>query len=81
MSKSTVCLDASHQYWDRGWLLFCGACWDESCGGVTVDIRRENGMVRWEGIGWDDSYSDDTYRIENAVGFAFDEQEYDSHAA
>lgn len=66
-----------HQYWDRGWLLFCAGCWDESCGGVTADIRRENGKVYWSGIGWDDSLSADTYRIENAVDFVFDEAEYD----
>lgn len=66
-----------HQYWDRGWLLFCGACWDEGCGGVTVDIRREDGMVYWSGIGWDVSFDADTYRIENAVDFVFDEAEYE----
>lgn len=66
-----------HQYWDRGWLLFCRACWDEGCGGVTVDIRREDGKVYWSGIGWDDSFDADTYRIENAVDFVFDEAEYE----
>lgn len=62
-----------HQYWNRGWLLFCGGCWDEGCGWVTADIRRKDGRVYWSGIGWDDSLDEDTYRIENAVDFVFDE--------
>ncbi|MHA7274602.1 hypothetical protein ACX80Z_14360 [Arthrobacter sp. TMT4-20] len=66
-----------HQYWNRAWLLFCQACWDEGCGGVTVDIHRENGRVTWSGIGWDDSITPDTYRIENARTFEFDEKHYD----
>ncbi len=66
-----------HQYRNRGWLLFCGGCWDESCGGVTADIRREDGKVYWSGVGWDDSLDEDTYRIENAVDFVFDEAEYE----
>lgn len=66
-----------HQYWNRAWLLFCQACWDEGCGGVTVDIYRENGRVIWSGIGWDDSIASDIYRIENASTFVFDEKRYD----
>ena len=67
----------SHQYWDRGWLLFCSVCWDEGCYGVTVDIRREDGKVYWSGIGWDNNYDPDTVRIENAVDFVFDEADYE----
>jgi hypothetical protein len=66
-----------HQYWGRGWLLFCPACWDEGCGGMTADIRHEAGKVYWSGIGWDDSFTPDAYRIENAVDFVFDEVEYE----
>lgn len=66
-----------HQYWNRGWLLFCPGCWDEGCGGVTADIRRADGNVHWSGIGWDDSLDEDTYRIENAVDFVFDEADYE----
>lgn len=37
-----------HPYWDRGWLLFCGACWDEGCGGVTATsaVRTERSAGR-----------------------------------
>lgn len=35
-----------------------------------------NGKVYWSGIGWDVSFDADTYRIENAVDFVFDEAEY-----
>lgn len=40
----------AHQYWDRGWPLFCPACWDEGCGGVTADHpsrRRKGSLVRY----------------------------------
>lgn len=66
-----------HQHWNRAWLLFCGACWSEDCGGVTTDLRKEGGFVYWSGIGWDDSLSDETYRIGNAVDFVFDAQQYE----
>lgn len=67
----------AHQYWNRGWLLFCPACWDEGCGGVTVDIRHEDGKVYWSRLGWDNSYDPETDQIENAVDFVFDELEYE----
>lgn len=67
----------AHQYWDRGWLLFCGACWDEGCGGVTVDISRANGKMHWSRLGWDNSYDPETEQIENAVEFVFDELDYE----
>ncbi len=66
-----------HQDWNRGCLLFCKACWDEGCGGVTADIRRENRKVYWSHIGWVVSYEESTDRIENAVDFIFDETEYE----
>ena len=66
-----------HQYWNRAWLLFCSACWTEDCGGVTADLRLEKGLVHWSGIGWDDSLSEDTYRIETALDFVFDAQQYE----
>lgn len=40
-------------------------------------IRRADGRVHWSGIGWDDSLTEDTYRIENTVDFVFDETEYE----
>jgi hypothetical protein len=66
-----------HQYWNRGWLLFCGLCWDEGCASVTAKIRRGNGMVYWSNIGWDVAYEQVTELIPHAVTFAFAEREYD----
>jgi hypothetical protein len=66
----------AHQYWDRGWLLFC-PCWDEGCGGVTANIRRADGKVYWSRLGWNNSYEPGTDYIKNAPDFVFDELEYE----
>ncbi|WRH25343.1 hypothetical protein GC088_09900 [Arthrobacter sp. JZ12] len=44
---------------------------------MTADISRADGKVYWSGIGWDDSLTPDTYRIEDAVDFVFDEEDYE----
>jgi hypothetical protein len=65
-----------HQYGDRAWLLFCRACWDEGCYGVTADIRRADGKVYWSRIGWDNNYDPDPILLDS-TGFVFDEASYD----
>jgi hypothetical protein len=65
-----------HQHGSRGWLLFC-PCGDEACGGLTTDIQRVDGVVRWSRIGWDVSYLDETDFIDNAEDFVFDAHDYD----
>jgi hypothetical protein len=68
-----------HQHGERAWLLFCEACFDEGCGGITADVSRAGGHVTWSSFGWDtDHEKEDEEPDRYDASFSFDEAAYDA---
>jgi hypothetical protein len=60
-------------------LYVCAECGDLGCGAFTVEIKKENGMIRWSNFGYENNYEDDVKCLVeySKVGpFEFDEEDY-----
>jgi hypothetical protein len=61
----------------RVWLLFCAACHDEGCGGLTVKVERDAGVVVWSEFAWESLPDEPPMILSASQRFAFGEADYD----
>lgn len=59
-------------------LYVCRFCGDVTCGALSVNVERDESLIRWSDFGWEGDIPGEPFEaVETPVSFTFDSQMYD----